>query len=68
HCVSENQKKSAILIASSLETVNHAKPTVGSPLIGPNPNIAAAQKGSMHPHTCGLLTLIHYGLTLTFKS
>ena len=25
---SENQKKSAILIASSLETVNHAKPTV----------------------------------------
>ena len=32
HCASENQKKSDISIASSLETMNHASPALGIPL------------------------------------
>ena len=38
HCVSENQKKSGISIASSLATTNHASPALGIPLMGPDPN------------------------------
>ena len=38
HCASENQKKSDISIASSLETMNHASPALGIPLMGPDPN------------------------------
>ena len=39
HCASENQKKSDISIASSLETMNHASPALGIPLMGPDPNL-----------------------------
>ena len=38
HCASENQKKSDISIASSLETMNHASPALGIPLMGPDPS------------------------------
>ena len=38
HCASENQKKSDISIASSLETMNHASPALEIPLMGPDPN------------------------------
>ena len=37
HCASEKQKKSDISIASSLETMNHASPALGIPLMGPDP-------------------------------
>ena len=38
HCASENQKKSDISIASSLETMNHASPALEIPLMGPDPS------------------------------
>ena len=38
HCASENQKKSAIAIASSLETMNHKPAAKGIPLLGPVPS------------------------------
>ena len=39
HCPSENQKKSGISIASSLETMNRASPALGIPLMGPDPRL-----------------------------
>ena len=49
HCASENQKKSDISIASSLETMNHASPALGIPLIGPNPNPGGRSTASAVP-------------------
>lgn len=38
HCASENQKKSAIFNASSLETLNHTITALGIPFMGPDPS------------------------------
>ena len=53
HCASENQKKSDISIASSLETMNHASPALGIPLMGPDPNTkSASNEFTSASHTC----------------
>ena len=50
HCASENQKKSDISIASSLETMNHASPALGIPLMGPDPRIRIMFTSFMRRH------------------
>ena len=60
HCASENQKKSDISIASSLETMNHASPALGIPLMGPDPRLPT--------HGCFLRNLFFSSSSLRISS
>ena len=62
-CVSENQKKSATTIASSLEAMNHANTPLGILLMGPDPNYMASKLAaiSINDDRLGLRPSSHGG-------